>query len=119
LIFGVSGWFKATHAKEAIVASGQTGVTTYGLGFIRFIAIAELLGCLGLLLPGLVGRARMLTPLAAAGLGVIMVGAGVSHARLARAGTASARREWANVGTNVVLLAACTFLTIARLAGLG
>lgn len=43
--------------------------------FLRFIGVVEILGGLGLILPGML-RVRMeLTPLAAAGLGVIMIGA--------------------------------------------
>lgn len=45
------------------------------LGFIYFIGICELLGALGLLLPGLLRIHTSLTPLAAAGLTIIMVGA--------------------------------------------
>jgi len=43
--------------------------------FIRFIGVCELLGGLGLLLPGLLRIRPGLTPLAAAGLVVIMIGA--------------------------------------------
>ncbi len=45
--------------------------------FLRFIGVAEVLGAVGLILPGVL-RIRMdLTPLAAAGLVVIMIGATV------------------------------------------
>ena len=43
--------------------------------FLRFIAVAEVLGALGLILPGLLRIRPGLTPLAAAGLVVIMIGA--------------------------------------------
>ena len=36
--------------------------------FLRFIGVAELLGAVGLILPGLLGIQRQLTPVAAAGL---------------------------------------------------
>jgi len=45
--------------------------------FIQFISVAEVLGGLGLILPGLLRIRPELTPLAAAGLVVIMVGATV------------------------------------------
>jgi len=45
--------------------------------FLRFIGVAEILGALGLLLPGLLRIRTMLTPLAASGLTVIVVGATV------------------------------------------
>jgi uncharacterized membrane protein YphA (DoxX/SURF4 family) len=43
--------------------------------FLRFIGVVELLGGLGLLLPGLLRIRPGLTPLAAAGLVVLMIGA--------------------------------------------
>jgi uncharacterized membrane protein YphA (DoxX/SURF4 family) len=43
--------------------------------FLRFIGVVEVLGGLGLLLPGLLRIRPGLTPLAAAGLVVIMIGA--------------------------------------------
>jgi len=47
--------------------------------FLRFIAVAEILGAFGLVLPSLLRIRPGLTPLAAAGLAIIMIGAtGVS-----------------------------------------
>ncbi len=43
--------------------------------FLRFIAVCEILGAIGLILPGLLRIHRRLTPLAAAGLVIIMMGA--------------------------------------------
>lgn len=48
--------------------------------FLRFIGVAEVLGGLGLILPGLTGIRPGLTPLAAAGLVIIMIGATVLSA---------------------------------------
>jgi DoxX-like protein len=45
--------------------------------FLRFIGVAEVLGAIGLILPGLLGIRPGLTPLAASGLVVIMIGATV------------------------------------------
>ena len=45
--------------------------------FLRFIAVCEVLGAIGLILPGLLGIRPGLTPLAAAGLVIIMIGATV------------------------------------------
>src|SRR6266404_7235951 len=42
--------------------------------FMRFIAVAELTGALGLILPGLFHLRSSLTPVAAAGLVIIMIG---------------------------------------------
>ena len=43
--------------------------------FLRFIGVAEVLGAVGLILPGLLRIHAGLTPLAAGGLGIIMIGA--------------------------------------------
>ena len=45
--------------------------------FLRFIGVVETLGALGLVLPGLLRIRPGLTPLAAAGLVIIMIGATV------------------------------------------
>ena len=45
--------------------------------FLRFIGVAEVLGGIGLILPGLLNIRPGLTPLAAAGLVIIMIGATV------------------------------------------
>ncbi len=45
--------------------------------YVRFIGVAEVAGALGLILPGLTRIQRGLTPLAACGLVIIMIGATV------------------------------------------
>src|SRR5215208_8399669 len=45
--------------------------------FLRFIGVAEVLGAIGLILPGLLGIRPGLTPLAASGLVIIVTGATV------------------------------------------
>jgi DoxX-like family len=45
--------------------------------FLRFLGVAEVLGAIGLILPGLLGIRPGLTSLAAAGLVIIMIGATV------------------------------------------
>ncbi len=45
--------------------------------FLRFIGACEVLGAAGLILPGLLRRQQQLTPLAAIGLSIIMLGATV------------------------------------------
>jgi hypothetical protein len=54
-----------------------TGPINFPEWFLRFIGVAELLGGLGLVLPGLLRTRPGLTPLAAAGLIIIMIGATV------------------------------------------
>jgi uncharacterized membrane protein YphA (DoxX/SURF4 family) len=106
IVFSTSGLLKATQSKPRMLATGQTGVRDYPLGFIRFIATAELLGAIGLIVPGLIHLWPGLTPLAAFGLGIIMIGAARAHWRL---------HEPRNVATNVVLLCLAWFVAIGRL----
>ena len=72
VVFLFAGAFKLTAPWEMMAAAMPVALPEM---FVRFIAVCELLGALGLILPGLARVARQLTPIAAAGLVVIMVGA--------------------------------------------
>jgi DoxX-like protein len=72
LIFLFSGGTKLILPIEALTQ--QTPLP--GL-FVRFIGVAEVLGAIGLILPGLLRIRPGLTPLAAVGLVLIMIGATV------------------------------------------
>jgi hypothetical protein len=74
-------------------------------GVIRLIAVAEILGTLGLILPGATRIALVLTPVAATGLAIIMIGAVVTHAR---------RHESKSVVVNAVLLALTVIVAVGR-----
>lgn len=58
------------------------GPVVFSEFFLRFIGVAELLGGLGLILPSLLRIKPILTPLAAAGLVIIMIGATVTSLEL-------------------------------------
>ena len=53
--------------------------------FLRFIAVCEIIGAFGLILPGLTGILPALTPLAAAALAIIMIGATIITVMIAPA----------------------------------
>jgi hypothetical protein len=61
--------------KLATPMADLARVSPLPAGFLKFIGACEVLGALGLLLPGLFRVRLGLTPLAAAGLVVIMLGA--------------------------------------------
>ena len=113
-LFLYSGLFKGTRSKYRVIAAGQTGVAHYSAGFIKLIAICELAGSIGLIVPQLTGIARWLTPLAAACLGIVMIGAATSHARLAREDPMRETRELTNVTANLAILAACVVVVVGR-----
>jgi uncharacterized membrane protein YphA (DoxX/SURF4 family) len=71
LLFLFAGSMKFLMPAEKM----QQGPISFPLAFIHFIGICECLGALGLLLPGVMRIRTFLTPLAAAGLTVIMIGA--------------------------------------------
>jgi hypothetical protein len=72
LLFLFAGVMKLIMPAEALSKG-----TSLPVLFLRFIGLAEVLGALGLILPGLFRIQRGLTPLAAAGLVIIMIGATV------------------------------------------
>ena len=61
--------------KLVLPIEEMTAQIAYPGLFLRFIGIVEVLGALGLVLPGLFRIRPGLTPLAAAGLVIIMIGA--------------------------------------------
>jgi hypothetical protein len=71
LVFLFTGGMKLVLPLEALTAP-QMPVPG---AFVRFIGVAEVLGAIGLILPGLLGIRPGLTPLAATGLVIIMIGA--------------------------------------------
>jgi DoxX-like family len=108
-VFGFSAVTKGTWSKEKLVAKGQTGVAAVPLPLVRFVAFAELLGVIGLIVPWWTGIGAVLTPLAAIGLSGVMVGAAIIHLRLGEPRTALG---------NVALLAVCMTVAVGRLAQL-
>jgi len=61
--------------KFVMPAEDLTKDTSLSVGFLRLIGACEVLGAIGLVISGLGGNWRALTPLAAAGLVIIMIGA--------------------------------------------
>jgi uncharacterized membrane protein YphA (DoxX/SURF4 family) len=74
-------------------------------GLHYFSGTAEILSALGLILPGLTRIQTRLTPLAAAGLVVVMLGAAAWH---------FPRGEYQNIFMNLVIAALAAFLAYAR-----
>lgn len=70
LVFLFAGSVKLVLPPEAL-----KGPVDLPILFLRFIGTCEVLGALGLILPGLLRIRPALTPVAAAGLVIIMIGA--------------------------------------------
>jgi uncharacterized membrane protein YphA (DoxX/SURF4 family) len=112
-LFLFSGVAKSTMSQERLLATGQTGAAAFPIPVVRLTAICELFAVVGLIVPRLVDIAPSLTGWAAIGLAVVMVGAMISHSRLAVAQANS--KEWRNVAANVAILAVCVFVAVGRL----
>jgi len=72
-LFLFAGGMKLVVPAEALAAQSHLPGA-----FMKFIGLAETLGALGLVLPGLFRIRQAVTPLAATGLVIIMIGATVT-----------------------------------------
>ncbi len=72
-----------------------------------FIGISELLAAVGLIVPSLTGILPWLTPLAAVGLTLVMIGAAVFHL---------SRQEYGTVTISLVLIVLCVIVAYGRFA---
>lgn len=103
LAFIMAGMMKSFGYEKA--RASMPWVKEYSKGFVNFIGIAELLGGIGLILPWALDIASVLTPLAAVGLGIIMILAAGFHVR---------RGEKQGIVPSIVMLALLVFIAIGR-----
>jgi|SRR5215813_15674380 len=75
LMFLMAGGMKLWLPSDVLLSMGPPNQVVFPGWFIKFIGLCEVLGALGLILPGLFKRQQYLTPLAAIGLTIIMIGA--------------------------------------------
>lgn len=80
LLFLFAGTMKFVMSADEMTQGAPVALPIW---FIHFVGICEILGGIGLILPWLTGIKRGLTPLAAALLVVIMIGATVISAMIA------------------------------------
>jgi uncharacterized membrane protein YphA (DoxX/SURF4 family) len=104
--FLAAGLTKLSQSKAKLGENPQMGWTKdFSAGTIKLIGAAEVLGALGLILPGAFDIAPVLVPLAASGLAIIMIGAIVTHAR---------RKEPKPIIINAVVLILALLVAIFR-----
>ncbi len=77
LLFLFAGATKLVLSLEVLKSMGSPNQIMLPGLLLRLIGVCEVLGALGLILPGLLRIRPGLTPLAAAGLAIIMIGASV------------------------------------------
>jgi uncharacterized membrane protein YphA (DoxX/SURF4 family) len=75
LLFLFAGGIKLVIPPDKLQAQAPPGAIHFPGWFLIFIGVCEVLGGLGLILPGLTRTRKGLTALAALGLTIIMIGA--------------------------------------------
>ena len=75
LMFLFAGGTKLWLPADVLQSMGPPSAIVFPGWFMKFIGLCEVLGAFGLILPGIFRRQQHLTPLAAIGLTIIMIGA--------------------------------------------
>ena len=104
-IFGSGGLVKALQPQKRLHDQGLTWVEDFSPGAVKAIGALEVAAAVGLVLPAVTGLAPVFVPLAAVGLGLMMIGAAVVHVR---------RGEIPFIAVNAALLAAAAFVAWGR-----
>ena len=100
----VAGLTKLVKPKEALVAQ-MPWAADFSVRSVHGIGLLEVLGAVGIILPGAVGMVTVLVPLAAVGLALLQVGAAVTNVRYG---------EINRLPINVVLIALAAFVAWGR-----
>ena len=105
--FLFSGVFKLILRKEKIatMSSSAGWIEDFGAGSVKAIAVLEILGAVGLILPAVLDIAPVLVPLAALGLATLMLGAVITHIR---------RQEFKLMAADLVYLVLAGFVAWGR-----
>ncbi|MBP6732690.1 MAG: DoxX family protein [Chitinophagales bacterium] len=103
-VFVLAGFMKATTPRLKL-AEKMPWALDYNDGMVKFIGISQILGGLGVVLPWLTGIATWLTPLAAAGLALVMALAAIYHVR---------KGEYKEIIINMVFMSLALFVVYGR-----
>jgi hypothetical protein len=105
-VFCVAAMNKLLIPREKLArAPGGGWVLDFSAGFVKALGAVEILGAAGLFLPALLDVAPILSPFAAVGLALIMVGAAIVTFR---------RHEFGHVLVNLTYLALAVFVAWGR-----
>lgn len=94
-----------TKQRYRALGASQHWVDDFSSGHLKAIGVTKLVGAVGLVLPGILGVATVLVPLAACGLMLVMSGAATTRFR---------RSEWGYMVGDIVYLAVFAFLAWGR-----
>ena len=102
--FFLAGTMKISQPREKLVTN-MGFVEDFTMEQVRLIGVVEILGAIGLILPAVTGILPILSPLAALGLALTMVGAIITNVR---------RGDFAHVIPNLVLMVMALFVAYGR-----
>jgi uncharacterized membrane protein YphA (DoxX/SURF4 family) len=105
LVFLLSGALKVTQPIERLARLMKYVTAIKPPQLVRLIGILELLAAIGLILPAITGILPWLTPVAAFGLVLTMIGAMILHVRIG---------EGSQIAPNIVLLLLAAFVAVSR-----
>ena len=106
LLFLLTGTMLLVTPREKL-ASGAAWAETFSPGLIKGVGLLEVLGAAGLVVPLATGIWPWLTPLAAVGLGLLMVGAVATHLR---------HREYPHALVPLAVLLLAAFVAYGRVS---
>ncbi len=107
LAFAAAGFMKVTQPIANLSKNMGGWVDDFGPRYVRLIGTLEILGAIGLILPAITHILPWLTPVAAIGLVLTMIGAMITHGR---------RSEFTNMIPTFVLLLLAAFVIYGRFA---
>lgn len=107
VVYFGAGSAKLLQPIDALATMGMTFVLSFPEIVVRLIGFVEILGALGLILPTVTRILPRLTPLSAAGLTVLQIGAIFTHIAIG---------EPASLPFNALLLALSVFIAWGRWA---
>jgi uncharacterized membrane protein YphA (DoxX/SURF4 family) len=102
--FLMAGIMKSTRPVPEL-AKRMNWISWVSPSTVRLVGVSELAGGLGLILPWATGIARVLTPVAAAALTLVMILAAGLHAK---------KSDWAGIAPSIVLGALAAFVAWGR-----
>jgi uncharacterized membrane protein YphA (DoxX/SURF4 family) len=107
VVFASAGLLKLVRPRAELANTLGSWVDDFPAPLLKPLGLAELLTAAGLVLPLWMGVLPMVTPVAAIGVVVIMVGAAIVHTR---------RSEYANLAVNLVIVALAVLVAWLRIA---
>jgi uncharacterized membrane protein YphA (DoxX/SURF4 family) len=106
LVFLMSGFMKTFRPLESLKKSMSWTNNAPPIA-VRLLGVAEILGAIGLILPGVTNILPWLTVAAAVGFMIVMIGACILHAL---------HKEYNVIGVTIILLFLAALIVIGRLA---